>query len=223
MASSLLNTQDNSINITSIYGMIRAQKLARKLKIRAVFLQSEKRRQENAGKIFIDHTDFPQAVEEASRPFIMQTNLSIPRYLTSNSKSPYGTTPSQLTSATQRPEVKINPELYKMEPKKRFYEPEVRNLIRDIFERSLRGKSYDPEASKSSAKHLCDTIKERVKSLGYTRYKIISFVYIGQLSDQGLRIASMCLIDKSVDNYAEFYYEGSDFFALGVVYGFYME
>ncbi len=209
--------------MSSIYGMIRAQRLARKLKARAIFLVQEKRRKENAGKIVVVHEDAPQPAEESFRPLTMQTNLIVPRYLNSNSRSMHTATPSRMTSATQRQESKINTDLYRMEPTKRFYEPDVRNIIREVFEKELFGKRYDVQKSKSSAKLVCDMIKEKVKGLNFHRYKIICFVYIGQLVDQGIRIASMSLIDRSCDNFAEHYYEGADFFAVGVVYGFYME
>ncbi len=221
MAVSIPNGDDGSMS--SIYGMIRAQRLARKFKARAIFLAAEKRRQENTGRVFIDHTDTPRPVEENYRPCTMQINLPIPRYLATNSKTTYASTPSRLTSATQRPEPKVNTELYKMEPKKRFYEPDVRNIIRDVLEKHLNGKCYNADDSKRSAKELCDLIKEKVKALNFPRYKIICFVYIGQLGDHGVRIASMSLIDGNFDNFAEHYYEGTDFFAVGVVYGFYME
>lgn len=207
----------------SIYGMIRAQKLARKIKARAIFLVAEKKRLDNKGKVSITHIDEPHLAEDNARPFMMQNNLCIPRYLHSSSRSPFTNASSRLTSASHHLTPKINPDLHRMEPRKRFYEPDVRNIIQEMFDKHLTGKDYSPEFGKTIAKSLSDLIKEKVKALNFHRYKIISFVYIGQLGDQGLRIASLSLIDKSVDNFAEHYFETSGFFAVGVVYGFYME
>ena len=219
-------------NNTSIFGMIRAQRIARKIKRRAAFLVSEKRRRENVGKIFIDHTDEPRKhVEFADQisllgPLNMHSTLSTSRYLSlSSSKAPYMGSSSRLTSATQRQEQRevYNPHLYKLEPSKRFYEPDVRKVIKDVLDSNLNGQNYNPEVFPNTARFLAELIKEKVKSFNYPRYKIISIVYIGQLREQGTRIVSMCLFDKRLDNFAQYRYEGNDFYAVGVVYGCYME
>ena len=204
--------------------MIRAQKLARKIKARAVFLVAEKRKIENTGIVSITHLDHPQTDFSILGPAAMQQNtLPIPRYLNSSSKSPFTIPSSRLTSASHRPVPKVNPDLYRMEPRALFYAPDVKCIIKEMFEKHLVGREYSPEFCKSTAKYLSDSIKEKVKSLNYHRYKLISFVHIGQLCQQGIKIASLCLIDENVDNFAEYRYEGRDLFAVGVVYGFYME
>lgn len=221
--ASMIGETDIPKSMNSIYGMIRAQKLARKIKARAIFLVSEKRRIENTGKITISHLDVPHSDLSVIGPSAMQNTLPIPRYLHAPSKSPYTISSSRITSASQPPVPKVNPDLYRMEPRKAFYVPEVRSIIQELFEKHFNEKRYNPEFCKTTAKNLSDLIKERVKTLNYHRYKIISFVHIGQICKQGIKIASLCLIDQNVDNFAEYYYEGSDFFAVGVVYGFYME
>ena len=218
-----VNPPDAARNMNSIYGMIRAQKLARKIKARAVFLVAEKKKIENTGKISISHLDIPQSDLSVLGSTTMQNTLPIPRYLNSSSRSPFTISSSRLTSASHHPTPKVNPDLYRMEPRNPFYVPHVKRIIMEIFEKHLAGKYYSAEFCKSVAKNLSDSIKEKVKALDYHRYKIISFVHIGQMCKQGINIASLCLIDETVDNFAEYYYEGSDFFAVGVVYGFYME
>ena len=209
-------------NMNSIYGMIRAQKLARKIKARAVFLVAEKKKLENKGNIVISHADIPQ-MEYSLRPFATQSSLGIPRYLNSSSRSPFTNPSSRLTSASQPPAPRINFDLYRMEPRKYFNECEVRNIIKELFEKNLDGKTYRPEFCKMVAKSLSESIKEKVKALNYHRYKIISFVHIGQICNQGVKIASLCLTDNNFDNYAEYRHQGHDFFAVGIVYGLYME
>ena len=203
--------------------MIRAQKLARKIKARAIFLVAEKRKIENTGKVSISHLDVPQTDLSALGPTAMNSTLPIPRYLNSSTRSPFTIPSSRLTSASHRPAPKVNPDLYRMEPRKPFYVPDVKSIIKELFEKHLKGRHYNPEFCKTTAKHLSDLIKEKVKALNYQRYKLITFVHIGQMCKQGVRIASLCLIDESVDNFAEYRYEGNDLFAVGVVYGLYME
>lgn len=214
---------DVSKSMNSIYGMIRAQKLARKIKARAIFLVAEKRRAENTGNVTISHIDVPQTDLGVNGQTAMNNTLSIPRYLNSSSKSPYTIPSSRLTSASHPPVPKVNPDLYRMEPRRRFYAPDVKNIIKELMEKHLDGEYYSSEFCKITAKSLSDLIKERVKALNYPRYKIICFVHIGQICKQGIKIASLCLIDDNFDNFAEHHYEGSDFFAVGVVYGFYTE
>ena len=221
--ANMITQADGPPSMNSIYGMIRAQKLARKIKARAIFLVAEKRRAENTGKVSVSHLDVPQADLSIIGLTGMQNTLSIPRHLHSSSRSPFTVSSSRLTSASQPPVPKVNPDLYRMEPRKQFYVPHVKSIIKELLEKHLDGKSYSPEFCKSTAKCLSDLIKEKVKALNFHRYKIISFVHIGQLCKQGVKIASLCLIDENVDNFADYHYEGSDIFAVGIVYGFYME
>ena len=46
---------------------------------------------------------------------------------------------------------------------------------------------------KQVAKELSDVVKEKVKDLGYDRYKLIVQVTVGQKVGQAMRIASRCL------------------------------
>jgi uncharacterized UPF0146 family protein len=45
-------------------------------------------------------------------------------------------------------------------------------------------------------------IVDELESLKETRYKVIVQTTIGQLKDQGVRVASRCLWDPNFDNYA---------------------
>jgi hypothetical protein len=44
-----------------------------------------------------------------------------------------------------------------------------------------------------TAKQLADDLRERVKLLGYERYKLIIQVTVGQKTGQAMRIVSRCL------------------------------
>ncbi len=189
---------DNAQYTVSLAGMIKAQNIAHKLKNRAVFLVAEKRKKENTGTITIAHRDEP--VNRFER---LQMNNNI------------------IESANVKQRLQVAS--YRLEPRKRFYEPDVRLIIQNVFESNLNGKTYESEYCKTTAKYLSGVIKDEVKALGYDRYKIVSLVHLGQSIDQGLRISSLCLFDKDFDNYAEFKYNQGSIFAVGVVYGIYME
>ena len=44
-------------------------------------------------------------------------------------------------------------------------------------------------------------IKEKVKDLGYERYKLVVQVTVGEKTGQGIRLASRCLWDTATDKY----------------------
>jgi hypothetical protein len=50
-----------------------------------------------------------------------------------------------------------------------------------------------PIAIWQTAKQLADDLRERVKALGYERYKLIIQVTVGQKTGQAMRIQSRCL------------------------------
>ncbi len=178
----------------SLGGMIKAQNLARKIKSRALFLVNEKRKSENHGQVTLEHKDEPNTEERVSKQISQAGNAILGK------------------SAS-----------YRLEPRRRFFEPDVRGIIKNALEANLDGKVYDSEYCKTKAKYLSDLIKDRVKALNYERYKIISLVYLGQSKDQGLKISSLCLLDEEKDNFAEFRCCLGNIFAVGVVYGIYME
>ena len=66
-------------------------------------------------------------------------------------------------------------------------------------------------------------IKEQVKSLQFSRYKIISIVSVVQKRGQSVTMASRSVWDPRFDSYAQYSFEGEDLFAIGIVYGIYFE
>ena len=70
---------------------------------------------------------------------------------------------------------------------------------------------------------LADVIKERVKNLGYSRYKLIVQVTVGEKTGQALRLASRCLWDTTTDNFASDFYENASVYCVGMVFGLYYE
>ena len=194
---------DNIPYRVSLAGMIKAQHLARKFKLRAVFLVAEKKKRENCGHSHVEHQDEPSSAKKIS--FLDEADQ--------NQGQKQGTAVSRLATLAT----------YRLEPRNRFYEPDVRMIIRKVFEANLDGRAYDSEYCKKTATFLSDLIKQQVKALNFERYKIICLVYLGQVMQQGLRISSLCLFDGHHDNYAEYRHTDQDVFAVGVVYGFYME
>jgi hypothetical protein len=85
----------------------------------------------------------------------------------------------------------------------RFYPSKAKQIADKIISDELNGVSYDEEDAKNWSLNISDKIREAVhENLGKSRFKIVVQTTIGQLKDQGIRIASRCLWDPNTDNYA---------------------
>lgn len=76
---------------------------------------------------------------------------------------------------------------------KKIRKGRVQQVVSELVKGKLDGVVYDPERSAQVAKELSDVVKEKVKGLGFDRYKLIVQVTVGQKVGQAMRIASRCL------------------------------
>ncbi|KAK3742349.1 hypothetical protein QZH41_007858 [Actinostola sp. cb2023] len=209
-------------NGPTMIGMIRARKLATKMKKRAQFLVAERRRRDNTGKAAVVHRDFPKDLRNDDN------FLGVSKSLYSNLRTPVSSTRSPSVSSKQGYSTTLNPIIeprntYRTEPVNRFSTKEVKDVIEEAFKEYLDGYSYDYDFCKDTSKRLSEVIKQRVKYLGFTRYKIICVVYMGQVKNQGMRIGSRCLWNTQCDNVAEGTYRNGELFAVATVFGAYYE
>lgn len=106
----------------------------------------------------------------------------------------------------------------------RFSPAKVKTVIQDSLHFYLSDKtSYHAREWAGLSRAMADDIKSRVKLLGYTRYKLVVQVNIGQHLGQGLEVASRCIWDTDNDNSATAVYETGDIFAIASVFGVYFE
>lgn len=114
---------------------------------------------------------------------------------------------------------------YKLEPdtSEVFKANVVRDIIKEVLEECLEGEKYNSTQCRSLSQMLTDLIKNRVKDLGYTRYKYIVTVTIGQDCNQGVHVVSRCLWNKDTDNYAEASFTKNGIYAVAAVYACYFE
>ena len=105
----------------------------------------------------------------------------------------------------------------------KFMRGPVQKILTDTIKEKMEGTTYDPLRSAQTAKELADVIKERVKNLGYSRYKLIVQVTVGEKTGQALRLASRCLWDTTTDNFASDFYENASVYCVGMVFGLYYE
>ena len=131
--------------------------------------------------------------------------------------------PTTVSVGYERPPEPALYNTYRLEPVKKFEHWKVTEIIKNTFEEHLIRENYDHDVCHHMTKILADLIKEQVKSLQFSRYKIISVVSIGQKRGQSVRMASRSVWDPRFDTYAQYSFEREDMYAIGIVYGIYFE
>ena len=88
---------------------------------------------------------------------------------------------------------------YRMEPREheRFYPAKVKAIIERCIRNKLEGQEFDQQKHKQQAEAIVVEIKDQTKQLSIPSYKIIVQCVIGQMMQQGVRVASKCLWDQS--------------------------
>lgn len=108
-------------------------------------------------------------------------------------------------------------------PGARFQRHKVQEVLQQVLSENMAKQQYDPVKGAQVAKKLSDDLREKVKVLGYDRYKLVIQVTIGQKTGQAMRIVSRCLWDTNTDNFASEYFENETLYCVCQVYGIYYE
>ena len=115
---------------------------------------------------------------------------------------------------------------FRMDPEdeSKFCAPKIQALMQDILEDMLQNQNgYDAKICSSMSQCITDTIKAKVKGLGYHRYKLIVHVIMAQDSAQGLEVGSRCVWDNERDNFATAEHKTGDLVVIANVFGTYFE
>ncbi|XP_028404619.1 uncharacterized protein LOC114527179 [Dendronephthya gigantea] len=208
----------------SLIGMIRARKLAIKIKRRAQFLVADRRRREKTGKAILIHHDIPGSC----RLLGLNTGLNDEGFLSSSDGRLLVSSRQNLTHSSRDIEHKKGPvREYKMTPDHFFPMMAIETKINEILESRLKGKSYDPANGKEISKELAEEIKMEVqRSYELKRYKLICIVNVGEMKSSFLgsaRFGSRCLWNTLYDNFASSCYQNSELFAVATLYALYYD
>ena len=71
-----------------------------------------------------------------------------------------------------------------------------------VLKERLADVMWDEDECKDLSLNISDEIREKVKALEYSRYKIIVQCTVGENKQQGVLITSRCLWEPNTDNYA---------------------
>ncbi|PSN31096.1 hypothetical protein C0J52_24757 [Blattella germanica] len=93
---------------------------------------------------------------------------------------------------------------FQMRPEfdERFRAVTVKELIHSTMSDELAGKTYTAEDAEVWCKKIARDVRNKVKDLGFKRYKFMVQVVLGEQHGAGVKIGSRCLWDADTDNYA---------------------
>ena len=115
---------------------------------------------------------------------------------------------------------------YRMEPHpdKKFRPNAAKKIMEEVLDEALEQLiHYEPIRCRSLTTQVCEDIKQKVKWLNFDRCKLVCLVYFGSLHGQGLHVASQCLWDHNVDNFASTTRTKANIFATALLFGIYKE
>ncbi|CAH1784083.1 unnamed protein product [Owenia fusiformis] len=112
---------------------------------------------------------------------------------------------------------------YRLEPDKVFNDEKVKRLMDEILNDRLSDMAYTPNAALMMSRVLTEEIKDAVKKLNYTRYKIIVHTVISQNIGQDVRVASRCVWDANFDTSATSTFANSNVNCSASVYAVYTD
>ena len=115
---------------------------------------------------------------------------------------------------------------YQLQPREKgkFCPREVQEVMDTVLAKTLSIQTrYDAKKCPILSRLLTEEIKTKVKALGYTRYKIVVHLVLGQDLGQGTEVASRSVWDPQSDSAATTVYRVADLFAVASVFGTYFE
>lgn len=103
--------------------------------------------------------------------------------------------------------------------------PAATAIVEQEVLRTLKDK---PWVGEDEAVLAATGIAERVKAramaeLRLPRYKLATYVVVGENLQQGVRVASRCLWDAETDGYATFHYRSDALFCTAILFAVYTE
>ncbi|XP_050390021.1 dynein light chain Tctex-type protein 2B isoform X1 [Patella vulgata] len=101
----------------------------------------------------------------------------------------------------------------------KFRPAAVRDTIHSVLVEHLSGKTYIAEETTDWTKVISDDIKQKLKDMGYDRYKFLVQVVIGEQRGEGVKMACRCFWDSDTDNYAQDIFMNDSLFCVAAAFG----
>ncbi|XP_045243204.2 dynein light chain Tctex-type protein 2B isoform X2 [Macaca fascicularis] len=95
----------------------------------------------------------------------------------------------------------------------------VKDCIHAVLKEELANAQYSPEEMPQLTKHLSENIKDKLKEMGFDRYKMVVQVVIGEQRGEGVFMASRCFWDADTDNYTHDVFMNDSLFCVVAAFG----
>ncbi|XP_065530372.1 dynein light chain Tctex-type protein 2B isoform X1 [Lathamus discolor] len=101
----------------------------------------------------------------------------------------------------------------------RFKSSTVKECIRAILKEKLANVQYIPNDMPQLTMSLSETIKDRLKEVGFDRYKMVVQVVIGEQRGEGVNMAARCFWDADNDSWAHDVFMNDSLFCVVAAFG----
>ncbi|XP_018608916.1 tctex1 domain-containing protein 1-A [Scleropages formosus] len=105
----------------------------------------------------------------------------------------------------------------------RFDANHIQRILQSALDGFLGDALYSAAAGGQLSRTLSERLRSQIRDISLPRYKLISFVVVGQCSNHDLQVASRCLWDTQTDSSAVAVFQNSSLFAVAIIYGVYFE
>ena len=112
---------------------------------------------------------------------------------------------------------------YKMGPDENMQLRSVRDLVQKILAENIVDLHYDAITCSGMATRLAEKINQKIKLQTPNRFKLVTFVVIGQVNGSGVHMGSRCLWNTRFDHFLEEMYQNSSVYVVATVYIMYQE
>ncbi|XP_029472542.1 tctex1 domain-containing protein 2 [Rhinatrema bivittatum] len=101
----------------------------------------------------------------------------------------------------------------------KFRTATVKGCIQKVLKEELTNIEYIPEEVPQLTRSLSEIIKNKLKEIGFDRYKIVVQVVIGEQRGEGVKMAARCFWDADTDNYAQEVFMNDSLFCVVAAFG----
>ncbi|KAM5291931.1 dynein light chain Tctex-type protein 2B [Ctenodactylus gundi] len=101
----------------------------------------------------------------------------------------------------------------------RFRPSVVKGCIHAVLKEELAMAEYSAEETPQLTKRLSENIKDKLKEMGFDRYKMVVQVVIGEQRGEGVFMAARCFWDADTDNYTQDVFVNDSLFCVVAAFG----
>ncbi|BFZ00552.1 hypothetical protein BsWGS_03591 [Bradybaena similaris] len=126
---------------------------------------------------------------------------------------------SDFAFSAKKPTAPPNTYIIRPNFSQKFRPAAVKEVIHLVLAEKLHGRSYNSEDTTTWTKEIADTVKARLKEMGYDRYKFVVQAVIGEQKGEGVKMACRCFWDSDTDNYAQDIFINESLFCVTAAFG----